>query len=428
MVKNDGGAAGTATGVMMMRLRTAGLLLFLFLLLPGMFRAFAADSDLEKEFRREIALYRIRPDRSRSVRKDPDGLAVTEERFQAVVASFYDMLYPVPPSFLKRFKFKSVIFKDTVYDRDGGMFQHRVVGDDLFLDADLKEEQFYTNIFYLQLRLMSRTNTVKWSKLNPDAFSYENARGNVTGRAKQKLEEVIADWDQYFVSRASMYSPEMDMAQFFTFLMLRGPGSVALIGGDYPVLKKKAEMMIDILTSTKAVESGYMETILAPDLTKLKTYSPEALSVRLYYEYSGRWRVPSYKNEAGETVTPPVRKMTDDVEVAGRKVNPLILALTVNDMKLFRFLAEHKVDPNVSSPSGVSALVLAIRNNDPEQVKALLENRANVSPEAARAGTASGVNSEIVKLMTPYLPGVKQMDDPSAKPKSKPAASGERKP
>jgi len=412
----------------MMRLRTVGLLLFLFLLLPGMFRAFAADPDLEKEFRREIALYRIRPDRSRSIRKDPDGLPVAEDRFKDVVANFYDMLYPVPPSFLKRFKFKSVIFKDTVYDRDGGMYQHRVVGDDLFLDSDMQDEQFYTNLFYLQLRLMSRTNTVKWTKLNPDAFSYENSRGNVTGRAKQKLEEVVANWDQYFVSRASMYSPEMDMAQFFTFLILRGPGSIALTGDDHPVMKKKSEMMVDILTSTKAVESGYMETILAPDLTKLKTYSPEALSVRLYYEYSGRWKVPAYKDESGETVTPTARRMTDDVEVAGRKVKPLILALTVNDMKLFRFLAENKIDPNVSSPAGVSALVLAIRNNEPEQVKALLDNGANVTPEAARAGTASGVNSEIVKLMTPYLPGVKQMDDPVAKPKSKSAASGERRP
>jgi len=100
----------------------------------------------------------------------------------------------------------------------------------------------------------------------------------------------------------------------------------------------------------------------------------------------------------------------------------------VNDMKLFRFLAENKVDPNVSSPAGVSALMLAIRNNDPEQVKLLLDSRANVTPEAARAGTASGVHAEIVKLMTPYLPGVKQLDDPLAKPKSKSAASGERKP
>ena len=150
--------------------------------------------------------------------------------------------------------------------------------------------------------------------------------------------------------------------------------------------------------------------------------------MRLYYEYSGRWKVPAYKDASGETVSPAARRMTDDVEVAGRKVKPLILALTVNDMKLFRFLAENKVDPNVFSPVGVSALMLAIRNNEPEQVKALLENGAKVTPEAARAGTASGVNAEIVKLMTPYLPGVKQLDDSLAKPKSKSAASGERRP
>ena len=107
--------------------------------------------------------------------------------------------------------------------------------------------------------------------------------------------------------------------------------------------------------------------------------------------------------------------MTDDVEVAGRMVNPLVLALTVNDMKLFRFLAENKVDPNVSSASGVSALVLAIRNNDPEQVKALLEAGAKVTQEAARAGTASGVNAEIVKLMNTYLPGVRQSAGPEKK-------------
>ena len=411
-----------------MRLRTAGLLTCLFLLLPGMVRVFAADPDLEKEYRREIALYRIRPDKSRSLRKDPDGLAVTEERFRDAVANFYDWLYPLSPSFLKRFRFKSVVFKDTLYDRDGNIMQRRVAGDDLFLDADLKPEQFYTSAFYLQLQLLSRSDTVKWTKLNPDAFSYENSRGNVTGRAKQKLEEAIADWDQYFVSRASMYSPEMDMAQFFMYLVAKGPGSVVLIGGERPVLKKKADMMISLLNSTKAAESGYWETILAPDLTKLKHYSPDALAVRLYYEYSGLWTVPPYKDAKGETVEPPVRRMTDAVEVAGRKVDPLVLALTVNDMKLFRFLADHKVDPNVSSSDGVSALMLAIRNNDPEQVKLLLDNGAKVSREAARAGTASGVNAEIVKLMTPYLPGVKQLDDPLAKPKSKTAASGERNP
>ena len=411
-----------------MRLRTAGLLTCLFLMLPGMFRVFAADSELEKEFRREIALYRIRPDKSRSLRKDPDGLAVTEEQFRDAVANFYGWLYPLSPSFLKRFKFKSVVFKDTLYDRDGNIMQRRVAGDDLFLDADLKAEQFYTSVFYLQLQLLSRSDTVKWTKLNPDAFSYENSRGNVTGRAKQKLDELLADWDQYFVSRASFYSPEMDMAQVFMYLVAKGPGSVTLIGGEYPVLKKKADMMISLLNSTKAAESGYWETIIAPDLARLKTYSPEALAVRLFHEYSGRWTVPPYKDGKGETITPPVRRMTDEVEVAGRKINPLVLALTVNDMKLFRFLAEHKVDPNVTSSDGVSALVLAIRNNDPEQVKLLLDNGAQVSREAARAGTASGVNAEIVKLMTPYLPGVKQLSDPVAKPKSKTAASGERNP
>ena len=412
----------------MMRLRTAGLLTCLFLLLPGMFRAFAADSDLEKEFRREIALYRIPPDESRSLRKDQDGLPVTEERLKAVVSNFYSWLYPLSPTFLKRFKIKGVVFKDTLYDGDGDVVQRRLAGGNLFLDADLKADQFYTSAFYLQFQFLSRSDTVKWMKLNPDAFSYENTRGNLVGRTRQKLEEVVAEWDQYFVSRASMYSAEMDMAQFFAYLVVKGPGSVALIGGDRPVLKKKAELMLSLLKTAKAAESGYWETILAPDLAKLKTYSPEALAVRLYYEYSGRWTVPAYKDEKGEIVTPPVRRMTDEVDVAGRKVNPLVLALTVNDMTLFRFLAEHKVDPNVSSSDGQSALQLAIRNNEPEQVKLLLDNGARVSLEIARAGTASGVKAEIVKLMTPYLPGVKELSDPPAKPKSKTAASGERNP
>ena len=76
-----------------------------------------------------------------------------------------------------------------------------------------------------------------------------------------------------------------------------------------------------------------------------------------------------------------------------------------------------KADPNVVNGKKVSALMLAISNNDPEQVKLLLEADAKVTQEAVRAGTASGVNAEIVKMMNSYLPGVRQSDPPEKKPK-----------
>ena len=79
---------------------------------------------------------------------------------------------------------------------------------------------------------------------------------------------------------------------------------------------------------------------------------------------------------------------------------------------------ENKVDPNVVNDKKVSALMLAISNNDPEQVKALIEAGAKVTPEAARAGAASGVNAEIVQLFKQYLPGGKSRQDKTAKSKS----------
>ena len=440
-------------GIEMMNLRTAAFLLFLLSLLPVQFRVFAADSEVEKDFRREIALYHIRPDASRSLKKDSDGLPVSESRYRQGVEDFYNRLYPLTPSFLKRLKLKNVIFKDTLYDRDGNVAQRRLAGDDLFLDVDISEETFLTSVFLLQFMFISHADVVKWEKLNPDAFSYENNRGTVKGRAKQKLDEILAEWDHYFVSRLAMYSPEMDMAQTFTYLIRKGPASAVLTGEDRPVIQKKVKQVCDLLVSIKAFDSGYMDTLLAIDLNTLKKYSQEALSIRLYHEYSRLWSVPQPKPAADpadagkggtekapagaskggteKTSAPaavqfaPPRKIGEDVEVAGAKVNPLILALTVNDMKLFRLLIENKVDPNVSK-NGVSALQLAIRNNDPEQVQMLLTAGAKVTLEIARAGTASGVRPEIVKLMTPFLPGVKQMDEPPPKQERKNAGAWER--
>ena len=98
------------------------LLLFAWLAMaPGFLHA--ADLDLEKDCKREIALYRIRPDQTRSLKREPDGTPVSEAQLKEAVRDFYDRLYPLGPDFLKRFKIKSVVFKDTVYDRDGNTHQ-----------------------------------------------------------------------------------------------------------------------------------------------------------------------------------------------------------------------------------------------------------------------------------------------------------------
>jgi hypothetical protein len=369
----------------------------------------AADSELEKDFRQEIALYRIRPDRPRSLRRDPDGTPVTEAKLKEAAGNFYGWLYPLDPAFLKRFQIKNVVFKDTVFDRDGDQYQMLPVSDSLFVDADLDEKQFYTNLFYRQLSVMPRSYLGHWNKLNPDGFSYENTRGSLSGHAQKKLDEALNEWDKCFVSRAGMYSTEMDMAQTFAYMVAKGPDATAFVKeNDCPTVRKKFDMIADILESVKATERGYMATLLADDLAKLKTYSPYALSVRLEREYSGVWT--SWKDaEAAEDGAEPkaLRKIGDPVEVAGRRVIPLVLALETKNNRLFGVLMANKVNPNVANDKKMSALKLAIANNDPEQVKALLEAGANVTQEAARAGTASGVNSEIMKLMNAYLPGVR---------------------
>ena len=392
------------------------LLLFAWLAMaPGFLHA--ADLDLEKDCKREIALYRIRPDQTRSLKREPDGTPVSEAQLKEAVRDFYDRLYPLGPDFLKRFKIKSVVFKDTVYDRDGNTHQRRLIGGDLYLDADLDEKQFYTTVFYLQVNVMSRTYLGHWNKLNPDGFEYENTRGSLSGSAQKKLDAVLAEWDKHFVSRTGLYSTEMDMAQTFAYMVSKGPAATVFVKKNSPDVQKKFDMIADILESVKAVERGYMQTLLADDLSKLKTYVPYALAVRLEREYSGAWAVLESEEEKADEPKPETpRKIGDPVEVAGRKVIPLILALETKNIRLFRILMENKADPNVANDKKVSALMLAIANNDPEQVKALLEAGANVTQDAAHAGTASGVNAEIVKLMKSYLPGVRQSAQPEKTP------------
>ena len=390
-------------------------------------QAAVPELDLEKDYKQEIALYRIRPDRTRSLRRDPDGTPVSENKLKESVAAFYARLHVLDPGFLKRFKIRDVVFKDTVYDRDGNAFQMRRVESDLFLDADLDDKQFYSNLFYLQLPVMPRSYLEHWNKLNPDGFSYEATRGKLSGNAQKKLEAVLSEWDRHFVSRAAMYSTEMDMAQTFMYMVMKGPDATAFVRKNSPDVQKKFDLVAEILESVKATERGYMETLLSDDLSKLKSYVPYALSVRLERECSGVWT--SWKNadaaEAGADTKAP-RRIGDPVEVAGRKVNPLILSLETKNAGLFGILMENKADPNVANDKKVSALVLAISNNDPEQVKALLDAGAKVTQEAARAGTASGVNAEIVKLMNSYLPGVRQLDVPEKKQAGKSSSTGKR--
>ena len=385
----------------------------------------AADLDLEKEYKREVALYHIRPDQSRSLKRDPDGTPVSEPQLKKAAQDFYDRLYPLDPVFLKRFQFKSVVFKDTVYTRDGESRQQRRVGSDLYMDADLSIQQFYVNMFYLQVSVMQRTYLERWNKLNPDGFKYEDTRGNLSNSAQKKLDAVLAEWDKHFVSRTGMYSTEMDMALTFAYMVEKGPGATRFVKENSPDVQKKFDLIVDILESVKAVERGYMQTLLTDDLSKLKSYVPYALAVRLEREYSGVWSA----SENDEEMEPEAEeskktfKIGDPVEVAGRKVNPLILALETRNDRLFKVLMENKVDPNVANDKKVSALMLAIANNDPEQVKVLLKAGAKVTQEAARAGTASGVNADIVKQMKSYLPGVRSASAAQNLPNSEKKAS-----
>ncbi len=366
--------------------------------------------DVEKEYKREIALYRIRPNQTQSLKQDVNGTPVTEGQLETSVRVFYEQLYQLDPAFFRRFKFKEVVFKDTVLDFDGKQYQHRKDDGVLFLDADLDDRQFYTNMFYLQIPLIPRQNLNRWNKLNPDGFSYESSRGNLSAQAQKKLDAVLAEWDKYFVSQTGFYSTEMDMALTFAYMVEKGPDATAFVRKNSPTVQKKFDLMFDILETVKAVEPGFMQTLLAEDLSKLKTYSPRALSVRLYKEFVGDW---GEEMQNGETSK---ERFNAPVMVAGHKIVPLTLALEVNDFRLFSLLMKNKADPNAVNEKKVSALMLAISNNDPEEVKLLLEAGAKVTAEAARAGTASGVNAEIVKLLKKYLPGVKKTDAPEKKP------------
>ena len=385
--------------------------------------------DLEKDYKREIALYRIRPNQVRSLKRDSNGTPVSEAELESAVRLFYEQLYLMDPGFLKHLKVKEVVFKDTVLDFDGKRYQHRLLDGTLFLDADLDDNRFYVNMFYLLIPDMPRSYLTRWNKLNPDGFLYEYTRGTPSGQAQKKLDAVLSDWDKYFVSQSGLYATEMDMAVTFAYMVMKGPDATAFVKEHSPTVQKKFEVVTDVLESMKVFEPGFMQTLLAEDLSKLKIYSPRALSVRLYQEFLGQW----HDSKSEELTEGDPEKMEEygkkrfsaPVEVAGRKIIPLILALEVNDIRLFRLLMENGADPNVANAKKATALMLAISNNDPEEVKLLLKAGAKVTPEAARAGTASGVNAEIVSLLKSYLPGVKK-SDPSEKKQTGRASGAKR--
>lgn len=378
--------------------------------------------DLEKEFKQEIAMYRIRPDQTVSMRRDEHGLPVTEAKLKQEVRKFYDRMYLLDSGFFKPFKAKTFVFKDTLYGHDGDQASVKMLGDTFYFDADLDESTFYTILFLLQEINISTSYRAHWQKLNPEDFSYEDKRGNLSKNSQKKLDAVLAEWDKYFVTRMAMYTWEYDMAETFSFMLTRGPYAMTFARENSPVVLKKFALVSEILVSIKALPQGYMETLISDDLSKLKTFSPYALSVRLWKEYTGEWSA-SGSGGADRTESPD-RRIGDPVEVAGRKVAPLTLALETKNDRLFKLLMENGVDPNVTNGKKVSALMLAIANNDPEQVKLLLKAGAKVTPEAARAGTASGVKSEIVKMLNSYLPGVRQSDPPEKKKQAKSSAAG----
>lgn len=382
------------------------------------FSAFCLD--LEKEFKQEIAMYRIRPDQTVSMRRDEHGLPVTEAKLKQSVKDFYDRLYLLDSGFFKPFKVKSFVFKDTLYGPDGDQASVKMLGDTFYFDADMDESMFYTLLFLLQEINMSSSYKAHWQKLNPEAFSYEDNRGNLSKNTQKKLDAVLAEWDKYFVTRMAMYTWEYDMAETFSFMLTRGPSAMAFARKNSPVVLKKFAMVSESLVSVKALPQGYMETLISDDLSKLKTYSPYALSVRLWKEFSGEWSASG--RDEGEQTDDPDRGVDDPIDVAGRKVTPLILALETKNNRLFKLLMERGADPNVANGKKASALMLAIANNNTEQVKLLLKAGAKVTPEVTRAGTASGVNMEIVKLMNSYQPGVRPSDPPEKKKSTKSSA------
>ena len=245
--------------------------------------------DLEKDFKDEIALYRIRPDQVQSLRRDSNGVPLSESRLKQVVQAFYDRLYPLGPSFLKPFKLKSVVFKDTLYDPEGTQTTAEIRGGEFFMDADMTESMFYTTVMFMLETAMSSSYKARWPKFNPDGFIYENKRGSNTKAGQKKLDAVLAEWDKYFVSRMAMYSVEYDIAETFSYMIRKGPDATAFVQENSPDVQKKFDMVIDILESVKSCSQGYMQTLVTTDLSKLKTYSPSALAVRLFREYSGVW-------------------------------------------------------------------------------------------------------------------------------------------
>ena len=337
--------------------------------------------DIQKKYRAEARRYGFSLNLKDSLATDKNGSPVSEEELDKCLGRFFFSLNSLERGFVKKSKISKVVFKDSLVDPLSGKHVQGLAGDGtISLSKDFSAFCVYHELFHV---FDGNSNGQKWCKINPKGFVYTGSEfrpANLSKKDSKKAEESKGGtMDEHFVSAYAQSNDSEDRAETFAHMIVEGYDFLSRTEKSEP-LRKKMELIIDITDSRNLLGQGFWETLMAKDVSEIKRFSESAFAIRLLKDIKSKDMNPN-----------------ETINVAGRKIVPLILALHQDNTELVLLLCTKGADPNVQDDKKRSALLLAINNDDEEQVKALLQNKAVIGPNELKAVPEK--DSDMLKLL-----------------------------
>lgn len=351
-------------------------------LLLGLFVASSRGDikDLKRTYRTDARRYGFVLEFDESLRKDAYGGPVTEADLDDCMKRLFSFLNKLERGFVKKAGITRVVFKSPLLDAVSGMEVTGLAGNGIIhLDRSFSGDTVYHELFHI---FDKNPSWPKWARTNPKGYVYKGSDmrpAELNKRDIRRIAENEGKVNDHFVTSYAQSNEREDRAETFASMITEG--------SDFKARTKKSEIMlekmnliINLTDSTGLLGRGFWDTLLAENISEIKSLSESALAIRLIRD----------------TKTSPVNPNAPLV-VGGRRIVPLILALSQDNTELVLILCAAGADPNVRDDKNRSALLLAVMNDDERQVQALLERKALVGINELQA--ASRKNPEMHKLL-----------------------------
>ncbi len=351
-------------------------------LLLGLFVASSRGDikDLKKTYRADANRYGFVLEFDESLRKDANGGPVAEADLDDCMKRLFSFLNKLERGFVKKAGITRVVFKDPLIDDLSGLEVAGLAGDGVIhLDRSFSGNVIYHELFHI---FDKNHNSSKWVRTNPKGFVYKGSATRPAELNKKDIRRIAENEGKvgdHFVSSYAQSSEREDRAETFARMITEGSDFKARTKKSETLLEKM-NLIIDVTDSTGLLGRGFWDTLLAENISEIKSLSESALAIRLIKD----------------TKRSPVNPNAPLV-VGGRKIVPLILALSQDKTELVQIFCAAGADPNVRDDKNRSALLLAVMNDDEVQVQALLQRKAIVGINELQA--ASRKYPEMRKLL-----------------------------